>query len=130
MVGLLLNSNLAENQRHYAQTARANGETLLARIYDILDFSKIEARKIELETLDFDLRSLLKDLVGLMAQRADEKGLALEYVVAPEVPSALQGDSGRLRQILINLTGNAIKFTPQGDVVILVNPTFDTGKGF
>ena len=126
MVGLLLNSNLAENQRHYAQTARANGETLLARIYDILDFSKIEARKIELETLDFDLRSLLKDLVGLMAQRADEKGLALEYVVAPEVPSALQGDSGRLRQILINLTGNAIKFTPQGDVVILVNVVSET----
>ena len=126
MVGLLLDTKLTGDQRHYAQTARASGEALLARINDILDFSKIEARKIALKTLDFDLRSLLKDFVGLMAQRAYEKGLALECVVAPEVPSALQGDSERLRQILINLTGNAIKFTTQGEVVICVNVVSET----
>jgi PAS domain S-box-containing protein len=126
MVGLLLNTNLTEDQRRYAQTARTSGEIMLARINDILDFSKIEVRNIELKTLGFDVRSLLKDFVGMMALRAYEKGLALECVVSPEVPSALQGDSERLRQILINLTDNAIQFTTQGEVVIRVNVVSET----
>ncbi len=121
MVGLLLDTELAVDQHRYAQTARASGEALLALINDILDFSKMEAGKLELETLDFDLHSFLDDFIGMMALRAYEKGLALGCVVAPEVPSALQGDPGRLRQILINLAGNAIKFTAQGEVIIRVN---------
>ena len=121
MVGLLLDTNLTVDQHRYAQTARSSGEALLALLNDILDFSKMEAGKLELETLDFSLHSLLDDLAGMMALRAYQKGLALGCVVAPEVPSALQGDPGRLRQILINLTGNAIKFTAQGQVVIRVN---------
>ena len=126
MVGLLQDTNLTEDQRHYAQTASASGEALLALINDILDFSKIEAGKLELETLNFDLHSFLDDFVGMMALRAHQKGLALGCVVAPEVPSALQGDPGRLRQILINLTGNAIKFTAHGEVVIRVSVVSET----
>jgi PAS domain S-box-containing protein len=118
MIGLLLDTNLTAAQRHYAQTVRASGEVLLALLNDILDFSKIEARKLELEILNFSLHSLLDDCAGMMALRAHEKGLVLGCVVAPEVPSDLRGDPGRLRQILTNLTGNAIKFTAQGEVVI------------
>ncbi len=118
MIGLLLDTGLTANQFRYAQTARASGETLLALLNDILDFSKIEARKLELEVLDFDLHDLLDDFAGLMALRAHEKGLVLGCVAAPEIPSDLRGDPGRLRQILINLAGNAIKFTAQGEVVI------------
>ena len=126
MVGLLLDTNLTGDQRHYAQTASASGEALLSLINDILDFSKIEAGKLELETLNFGLHSFLDDFAGMMALRAHQKGLVLGCVVAPEVPSALQGDPGRLRQILINLTGNAIKFTAQGEVVIRVNVISET----
>ena len=126
MVGLLLDTKLTDYQHRYAQTARASGEALLALINDILDFSKIEAGKLELETLNFDLHSFLDDFAGMMALRAHQKGLALGCVVAPEVPSALQGDPGRLRQILINLTGNAIKFTAHGEVVIRVSVVSET----
>ncbi len=126
MVGLLMDTKLTGDQYRYAQTARASGEALLALINDILDFSKMEAGKLELETLDFDLHSFLDDFIGMMALRAYEKGLALGCVVAPEVPSALRGDLGRLRQILINLAGNAIKFTAQGEVVIRVNVITET----
>ncbi len=121
MVGLLLDTDLTEEQRRYAKIAHASGETLLALINDILDFSKIEAGKLELETMSFSLHNLLDDVAGMMAVRAYDKGLVLGCVVAPDVPSALQGDPGRLRQILINLTGNAIKFTAQGEVVIRVS---------
>jgi PAS domain S-box-containing protein len=126
MVGLLLDTNLTGDQRHYAQSASASGEALLSLINDILDFSKIEAGKLELETLDFGLHSFLDDFAVMMALRAHQKGLVLGCVVAPEVPSALQGDPGRLRQILINLTGNAIKFTAQGEVVIRVSVISET----
>jgi two-component system sensor histidine kinase/response regulator len=118
MIGLLLDTDMTGDQRRYAQTVRASGETLLALINDILDFSKIEARKLDLETLDFDLHNLLDDFAGIMAMRAHEKGLVLGCVVAPEAPPDLRGDPGRLRQILINLTANAIKFTSQGEVII------------
>ena len=126
MVGLLQDTHLTGHQRHYAQTASASGEALLSLINDILDFSAIEAGKLELETLDFALHSFLDDFAGIMALRAHQKGLALGCVVAPEVPSALQGDPGRLRQILINLTGNAIKFTAHGEVVIRVSVISET----
>ena len=126
MVGLLMDTNLTEDQHRYAQTARASGEALLALINDILDFSKMEAGMLDLETLDFGLHRFLDDFVGIMATRAREKGLVLKCVVAPEVPSALQGDPGRLRQILINLVGNAIKFTAQGEVVIRISLVSET----
>jgi CheY-like chemotaxis protein/HPt (histidine-containing phosphotransfer) domain-containing protein len=105
---------------------RTSGEALLALINDILDFSKIEARKLDLEALDFSLHGLLDDFAGMMALRAHEKGLVLGCVVAPEVPSQLRGDPGRLRQILVNLTGNAIKFTARGEVVIRVSLISET----
>ena len=126
MVALLLDTNLTGEQRRYAQTARASGQALLALLNDILDFSKIEAGKLGLETLSFSLHSLLDDFVGMMAMRSQEKGLVLGCVVAQEVPSDLQGDPGRLRQILINLTANAIKFTAKGEVVIRVNVVSET----
>ncbi len=126
MVGLLLDTNLSENQRRYAQTARASGQALLALLNDILDFSKIEAGKLDLETQNFNLHRLMDDFVGMMAVRAYEKGLALACVTAPKAPADLQGDPGRLRQILINLTGNAIKFTEQGEVVIRVSVVSET----
>ena len=121
MVSLLLDTNLAEDQRRYARIAHASGKTLLALINDILDFSKIEAGKLELESLDFSLHNLLDDLAGMMAVRAYDKGLVLGCVMEPEVPCELQGDSARLLQILINLAANAIKFTAQGEVVIRVS---------
>ena len=126
MVGLLQDTELNPEQRRYAQLARTSGEVLLALLNDILDLSKIEARKLELETVDFSLHSLLDDFTGMMALRAHEKGLLLGCVVAPDVPSTLQGDPGRLRQILINLTGNAIKFTAQGEIIIRVTLVSET----
>ena len=126
MVGLLLDTNLSEDQRLYAKTARASGEALLALLNDIVDFSKMEAGKLGSQTQEISLRALLDDFMGMMAQQAGEKGLALGCVVAPEVPTDLQGDSGRLRQILINLTGNAIKFTAQGEVAIRVSVVSET----
>jgi len=126
MIGLLLDTNLKEDQLRFARAARTSGDTLLAIINDILDFSKIEAGKLELEILDFSLYHLLDDCVGMMALRAHEKGLVLGCVAAPEVPADLRGDAGRLRQILVNLTGNAIKFTSRGEVVIRVSLVSET----
>jgi len=120
MTGLLLDTRLTEEQRRYAEIVRANGESLLGLINDILDFSKIEAGRLELETLDFDLTALLDDLAGTLALRAQESGLELMCGVDPDVPQMLRGDPGRIRQILTNLAGNAIKFTPSGEVVISV----------
>ncbi len=121
MTGLLLDMDLNAEQREYAQIAHISGEMLLSLINDILDFSKIEARKLELETLDFDLRSTLKDTADLLAIGAHEKGLELVCLVDPAVPSLLRGDPGRLRQILVNLGGNAVKFTEKGEIVIRVS---------
>jgi signal transduction histidine kinase/CheY-like chemotaxis protein len=118
MIGLLLDMDLNAEQREYAQIARFSGEILLSLINDILDFSKIEARKLELEALDFDLRSMLDDTTDLLAIGAREKGLELVCMMHPTVPSLLRGDPGRLRQILVNLGGNAVKFTTVGKIVI------------
>ncbi len=118
MTGLLLDTQLSEEQRHYAETVRSSAEALLALINQILDFSKIEAGKFELEELDFDLRALLDDFSVIFSAQAAEKGLELICAVSPDVPSFLRGDPGRLRQVLTNLTGNAIKFTHKGEIAI------------
>ena len=120
MTGLLQDMDLNAQQHEYAQIAHKSGEMLLTLINDILDFSKIEARKLELETLNFDLHTTLKDTTDFLAIGAREKGLELVCLVEPEVPSLLSGDPGRLRQILVNLGSNAVKFTKKGEIVILV----------
>ncbi len=118
MIGLLLETELDEDQRHYAETARASGESLLELLNDILDFSKIEAGSVELETVDFDLRALLDDFAAMPAMRAHERRLEFICAVAPDVPAYLSGDPGRLRQVLVNLAGNALKFTHQGEISV------------
>ncbi|GAB6095626.1 hypothetical protein JCM14469_18780 [Desulfatiferula olefinivorans] len=120
MVGLLLDTELTSAQRHYAQTVRASGELLLGLLNDILDFSKIEAGKLDLEILDFDLQSLLDDFAATLAIQAHDKGIELLCGMSPDAPTLLRGDPGRLRQIMTNLTGNAIKFTHTGEVAIRV----------
>ncbi len=121
MTELLLETELDPEQRKYTELARTGAESLLHLINDILDFSKIEAGKLTLESLDFDLRSSMEETMDMLAVRAGEKGLELVCIVAPEVPSLLRGDPGRLRQILVNLAGNAIKFTKEGEVVVRVD---------
>ncbi len=118
MIGLLLDTDLDEEQRDYAETVRASGESLLELINDILDFSKIEAGSVELEMLDFDLRALLDDFATMPALRAHDKGLELICAAAPDVPARLSGDPGRLRQVLLNLAGNALKFTEHGEISV------------
>ena len=118
MIGLLLDTELEDDQRHYAEAVRASGESLLEILNDILDFSKIEAGSVELETVDFDLRVLLDDFATLPAVRAQAKGLEFICAVAPDVPAYLAGDPGRLRQVLLNLAGNAVKFTERGEIAV------------
>ena len=120
MTDLLLDTALTSEQLEYAKTIKKSGDSLLTIINDILDFSKIEARKFELETLDFDLRIILENMTGVLAIRAHEKGLEMACLVDPDVPALLRGDPGRLRQIITNLIGNAIKFTTQGEVALHV----------
>ena len=118
MNSLLLDTELNDDQRRFAETVRASGESLLALLNDILDFSKIEAKKLDLEIMDFDLRVMLDDFAAVQALRAHEKGLEFICSAAPDVPSFLRGDPGRLRQILVNLAGNAVKFTHQGEIAV------------
>ena len=118
MTGLLLDTELSETQRHYTEVVRSSSEALLALINDILDFSKIESGRLELEVLDFDLERMVDELAATLALRAEEKGVELLYSVDPAVPVLLRGDPGRLRQVLVNLVGNALKFTEEGEVVI------------
>jgi two-component system sensor histidine kinase/response regulator len=125
MLGLLQDTPLSTEQGEYAGTARHSAECLLTIINDILDFSKLEAAKMRLEVIDCDLRSVIEDVMGLLAEPAHRKGLDLAYLIGPEVETALQGDPGRLRQILLNLVSNAIKFTDRGEVVVEVEPLSD-----
>jgi PAS domain S-box-containing protein len=127
MTGLLLDTDLTPDQRQYTEIARKSAETLLSLINDILDFSKIEARKLDLEVLDFDLRTTVEDTAEMLAFKAEEKGLELVCHIGHDVPSHLRGDPGRLRQILTNLGSNAIKFTSEGEVVIRVSVAGKTG---
>jgi len=120
MNGLLLDTPLTAEQREYAETVRRCSEALLHLINDILDFSKLEAGRLTLETIDFDLRSLVEDTLDLFADSAQQKGMELGCLLDPAVPTALRGDPGRLRQILINLIGNALKFSQEGEVMIHV----------
>ena len=128
LTGLLLATQLDDDQRRYALSVRSSGESLLALINDILDYSKVEAGRLDLEIMDFDLRSLLDDFAAMQALRAQEKGLAFICSAAPSVPTLLRGDPGRLRQILVNLAGNAVKFTAKGEVAVLVNLLTETGS--
>jgi signal transduction histidine kinase/DNA-binding response OmpR family regulator len=118
MIDLLLDTNLSDEQRRYAEGVCKSGKSLLRLINDILDFSKIEAGKLDLEIIDFDLVSLMEDMVSALAVQAQEKNLELICAADPDVPTKLRGDPGRLRQILINLLGNAIKFTVSGEITI------------
>src|SRR5207245_8290046 len=105
-------------QTEYLGIIRNSAQSLLTLINDILDFSKIDAGKLDLERIDFSLRQVVADSLRLLAPRASAKGLKLESRIAPETPDLLVGDPGRLRQILMNLAGNALKFTDQGEIVV------------
>jgi len=121
MTALTLETDLTAQQRDDLTTVRTSADSLLTIINDILDFSKIEAGKLELDPVDFDLREWLAATMRTHALRAQQKGLDLAWRVQPDVPDALMGDPGRLRQIVINLVGNAIKFTDRGEVVVEVS---------
>jgi two-component system, sensor histidine kinase and response regulator len=118
MTGLLLDTELNKEQREFAEIVKSSADNLLTVINDILDFSKIEAGKLEIETIDFDLRRTLEDVADVVALKAHEKSIELANLIYNNIPAQLQGDPGRLRQIIINLSNNAIKFTNQGEVVI------------
>ncbi|HEY9710220.1 MAG TPA: PAS domain S-box protein, partial [Oculatellaceae cyanobacterium] len=121
VAGLLLQTPLTPQQLDYARTIRSSAEHLLNVINEILDFSKLEAGEMQIEQLDFDLDSCIESAVDVLATQAEEKGLELAIVVDSDVPRKLQGDPGRLRQILLNLLSNAIKFTDAGEVVVKVS---------
>jgi PAS domain S-box-containing protein len=120
MTELALDTDLSPVQRDYLESVRLSADSLLALINDILDFSKIEAGKLTLECTEFNVREYLGDMMRILALRADEKGLELLYQISPDVPEILMGDPNRLRQILLNLINNAIKFTDSGEVVVEV----------
>ena len=120
MTGLLLDTELTPEQREYAVAVKNSGEALLTLINDILDFSKVEAGKLDLEIVDFNLRTAMEEILDLLAPKAQKKGLELACVLPAEIPTALRGDPGRLRQILLNLIDNALKFTATGEVVVTV----------
>jgi PAS domain S-box-containing protein len=120
MIGLLLDTELTAEQRRFAEIARSSGESLLELINDILDFSKMEAKKLDLEMVDLNLLAMFGHLESILSGTAKAKGIELRCIADPAVPTQLRGASGRLLQILINLAGNAIKFTEKGEVVVSV----------
>lgn len=122
MLELALDTSLTPEQGDYLQTALHSAEALLSLLNDILDFSKIEAGKLALEEINFDLRNTVEDVAYTMARRAQDKGLEMACLIDPDLASDLRGDPGRLRQIMVNLVGNALKFTHQGEIVIRAQP--------
>jgi len=128
MTDLALETELTPEQREYLETVKISADSLLAVINDILDFSKIEAGKVDLDVDDFNLRDSLEATLKTLALRADEKGLELLCEVAPEVPEVVRGDSSRLRQVVVNLVGNAIKFTSEGEVALQVRVEAKDGE--
>ncbi|OGR41933.1 MAG: hypothetical protein A2X35_11540 [Elusimicrobia bacterium GWA2_61_42] len=129
MTGLLLDTPLNAQQRDYVKTVNGAGEALLDIINDILDFSKMESGKLSIEKLEFDLRETVETTADLLAPRAQDRKLELAYLIDQDVPSALRGDQGRLRQVLLNLLGNAVKFTETGEVVLKVSKAGETEGG-
>jgi len=128
MVDLALGTELSSEQREYLDLAKKSVEALLQVINSVLDFSKIEAREMQLDSSDFDLRATLAEIAGAFALQAQKKGLKLICDVSADVPDAVQGDPGRIRQVLINLLGNAIKFTEHGEVILRVMQESKTGE--
>jgi two-component system, sensor histidine kinase and response regulator len=128
MTELALDTDLTHEQRDYLLLARSSGESLLSVINDILDFSKVESGKLDLEQIEFGLYDCVGETMKTLAFRAHEKGLELIYDVRPEVPSQIIGDPGRLRQILVNLVGNAIKFTSKGEVLVEIDRVTESGE--
>ena len=129
MTDLVLDTPLTEDQRQCLDTVKSAGESLLSVIADLLDFSKIAAGKLELDPAEFSLRTLIGDTLRALAARAHGKRLELAWHVQPDVPDALVGDAGRLRQVLLNLVGNAIKFTDRGEVVVRVEVAGESRRG-
>lgn len=129
MTDLALETELDREQRDYLETVKFSADSLLTVINDILDFSKIEAGRIDLESVDFDVRDSVEGALKTLAVRADEKGLELLCEVAPDVPEVARGDVTRLRQVLLNLAGNAIKFTADGEVTVKVKQEANDGRG-
>jgi signal transduction histidine kinase/CheY-like chemotaxis protein len=128
MTRVLLETPLSEEQREYVDTVHEAGQALLTIINDILDLSRMEAGRLDLDSVDFDLRVLLERTLAIVESRARQKGVALLLDVAPDVPRALCGDPGRLRQVLLNLLGNAVKFTAVGEVGLAVRVIADQGE--
>ncbi|MDE1175664.1 MAG: response regulator [Edaphobacter sp.] len=122
MTDLALETELTREQRDYLETVKLSADALLNVINDILDFSKIEAGKVDLESIDFDIYECIENALKTVALRADEKGLELLCDVSPEIPTWVTGDPGRVRQIILNLIGNAVKFTEQGEIALKVRP--------
>ena len=128
MTDILLDTELSGEQREYGLTIRRCSDGLLAVLNDILDFSKIEAGKLSIERVELNLRTLIEEVVTLLATRAHEKGLEIACIVPPDFPEYVKGDPGRLHQVLMNLVGNAIKFTEAGEVVIEAERTYETAR--
>ena len=128
MTGLLLDTDLNAEQREYADTIRRSADALMTVINDILDFSKMDAGKLDIEFIDFDLLQVVEDAAHLMVPRAEEKNLELSVRVDPQMSMMVRGDPGRIRQILVNLLGNAIKFTDDGEVVLRASVDEDRGS--